>query len=105
MSGRLPRDGERLPAGDRRHPPVSHATSTFGGVESLRHDRPHPLCRGIRPERPANSFPLAPRNIHTDTERAGSRLIPPRSIRLADILMNGRARCHVPAPGTAVPQA
>jgi hypothetical protein len=59
----------------------------------------------VAPERPANSSPLAPRNIHTDTERAGSRLIPPRSIRLAGILMNGRARCHVPAPGTAVPQA
>ena len=63
------------------------------------------LCRGIRPRTACQLIPLAPRNIHTDTERAGSRLIPPRSIRLAGILMNGRARCHVPAPGTAVPQA
>ena len=76
--GRLPRDGERLPGGERRHPPVSHATGTSGGVKYLRHDRPIRSAVTFAPERPANSFPLAPRNVHTDTETAGDRLIPPR---------------------------
>jgi hypothetical protein len=39
------------------HRRVSHATGTVGGAGSLHHDRPHPLCHGIRPERPAQLIP------------------------------------------------
>ena len=74
------------------------ARRTAGGIESRHHDRPHPLCRGIRPNGLPTHSPSPPRNVHTDMETAGDRLIPPRSVRLAGSSMNGRARCRVSAP-------